>query len=158
MGLAGAQAVGQRPQLLDLHPALRLLAERGCAEVGCTLPARRDPGAFSIVASRLEPVAGIPGVSELRVRLRNGAPFAQALPHLRLTLLNDAQRPVARYTLGAADYRVEATPDLPAGAEVEGRALLEISEPDVRGFQVGLVAAPGDAVRGADPTGVSHRP
>jgi hypothetical protein len=145
IGLAGAQAVWQRPQLLDLHPVLRPLAERGCAEVGCTLPARHEPGAFEIVASRLEPVDDTPGVSDLRIRLRNGAAFAQAVPRLRLTLLDDAQRPVARHTLAAADYLPASDTDLPAGAEVEGRALLEIAEPEVRGFRIDLVGSRGQS-------------
>jgi len=145
VGLAAAQAVWQRPQLLDLHPALRPLAERGCAEVGCALPARRDPSAFAIVASGLEPVPEAPGVAELHVRLRNDAPFAQALPRLRLTLIDDAQRPLGRRTLAATDYLPSSDTDLPAGTEVEGRALLEIAEPDVSGFQVELVGSRGQS-------------
>lgn len=141
LGLAAAQAAWQRPQLLDLHPALRPLAERGCAAVGCTLPARHDPSAFAIVASHLEPVAEVPGVSEFLVRLRNDAPFAQAPPRLRLTLIDDAQRPLARRNLAATDYLPSSDTDLPAGAEVEGRALLEIADPDVSGFRVDLVGS-----------------
>ena len=137
-GLATAQAVWQRPQLLDLHPALRPLAERGCAEIGCTVPVARAPAAFAILSSRLDPVEGVPAVSELRVQLRNGATFAQPLPGLRLTLLDDTQRAVARRTLSPAEYLPGATPDLAAGALAEGRVLIEGPMPKVWGFQVDL--------------------
>jgi hypothetical protein len=142
-GLAAAQAVWQRPQLLDLHPALRPLAERGCAEIGCTVPVARAPAALAVLSSRLEPVEGVPGVSELRVQLRNGAAFAQPLPDLRLTLLDDAQRPVARRTLSPADYLHGAKPDLAAGATAEARVLLEAPQREASGFQVDLDPEPG---------------
>lgn len=138
--LAGAQAVWQRPQLLDLHPALRPLAERGCAEIGCTVPVARAPAALVVLSSRLEPVDGAPGVSELRVQVRNGAAFSQRLPDLRLTLLDDAQRPVARRTLSASEYLPGTKADLAAGASAEGRVLLEAPQREVVGFQVELVA------------------
>ena len=137
-GLAAAQAVWQRPQLLDLHPALRPLAERGCAEIGCTVPVARAPAALAVLSSRLEPVDGVPGVSELRVQLRNGAAFAQRLPDLRLTLLDDAQRTLARRTLSASDYLPGTKPDLAAGATAEARVLIEAPQREASGFQVDL--------------------
>ena len=137
-GLAAAQAVWQRPQLLDLHPALRPLAERGCAEIGCTVPVARTRAAVAILSSRLEAVDGLPGVSELRVQLRNDAAVAQSLPGLRLTLLDPAQRPVARRTLSAAEYLPGAMPDLAAGASVEARVQIEAPQPEAAGFQVDL--------------------
>jgi hypothetical protein len=140
-GLAAAQAVWHRPQLLDLHPALRPLAERGCAELGCTLPARRAPDALQIQWSRLEPAADAPGVWELRVRLRNGAGFAQPLPALRLTLIDDTQRPVAARTLLPREYLPGGAAKASAGAVVEARAMLEPSA-DAVGFRVDLVATP----------------
>jgi hypothetical protein len=137
-GLAAAQAVWQRPQLLDLHPALRPLVERGCAEIGCAVPVARAPSALGILSSRLEPVEGVPGVSELRVRVRNGAAFAQPLPGLRLTLLDEAQRAVARRTLSPAEYLPVAMPDLAAGATAEARVLIEAPPREASGFQVDL--------------------
>jgi hypothetical protein len=137
--LTGVQAVWQRPQLLDLHPFVRFLAERGCAELGCTLPVPRDPRALEIQSSRLEPVEGAPGVSELRVRLRNGAAFAQPLPGLRLTLLDGTPRPVASRTLAAAEYLPGGRPNLAAGASTEARVVVEIPQPAVGGFRVDVV-------------------
>jgi hypothetical protein len=138
-GLAAAQAVWQRPQLLDLHPALRPLAERGCAEIGCTVPVARAPAALAIQSSRLEPVEGVAGVSELRVRLHNGAGFAQSLPGLRLTLLDDAQRAVAGRTLAPAEYLQGAKPVLGAGATAEARVFVEAPQHEASGFRVDLV-------------------
>ena len=138
-GLAMAQAVWQRPQLLDLHPFVRFLAERGCAELGCTLPVPRDPRALEIQSSRLVPVEGAPGVSELRVRLRNGAAFAQPLPGLRLTLLDGTPGPVASRILAPADYMRGGRPQLAADASAEARVLVEIPERQVVGFEVDLI-------------------
>lgn len=138
-GLAAAQVVWQRPQLLDLHPALRPLAERGCAKVGCTVPVAHAPQLLAIVSSRLDPVDGVPGVSELHALLRNGADFAQPLPDLRLTFLDEAQRALARRTLSPAEYLPAAPPRLPAGASAEARVLVEASPAEVWGFTVALV-------------------
>jgi hypothetical protein len=138
VGLAAAQAVWLRPRLLDVHPVLRPLAERACGELGCKVPVPLDSGVMQILSSRLGPVEGVPGVSELRVQLRNGAAFAQPLPDLRLTLLDDAQRPVARRTLSAAEYLPGAKPDLAAGTSAEGRVLLEAPQREASGFQVDL--------------------
>ena len=143
-GLAAAQAIWLRPALLDLHPVLRLLAERGCAELGCTLPERRDPIALHVVSSRLEPVAGVHDVAELEVRLRNAAGLAQPLPVLRLTLLDIVQRPVAQRSLPPAEYLPGAGLSLTGGGEVDVRLLLEAPERQVAGFQVDLVAGPAD--------------
>jgi len=141
-GLVAAQVAWQRPGLLDLHPALRPLADRACAELGCTVPVRRDPGAVQVQSSRLEPLAGVPGVSELGVQLHNRAPFAQPLPPLRLTLLDDAQRPLAARTLSPADYLPGARAQMAVGATVDARLRLETPERAVAGFQVDVVPAP----------------
>jgi len=83
-------------------------------------------------------VDGLPGVSELRVQLRNDAAVAQSLPGLRLTLLDAVQRPVARRTLSAAEYLPGAMPDLAAGASVEARVPIEAPQAEAAGFQVDL--------------------
>jgi hypothetical protein len=137
-GVAAAQAVWQRPQLLDLHPALRPLAERACAKVGCTPPRPPGPMTLTIVSSRLEPVEDVPRVSELRVQLRNGGPSAQPLPGLRLMVLDDLQRPVAQRVLRPAEYAAHGKPALAAGASVEARVLLEAPQRQIAGFQVDL--------------------
>lgn len=137
-GIAAAQAVWQRPQLLDLHPALRPLAERACAEVGCTVPRAPAPAALAIESSRLESVEDVPGVSELRVQLRNGGASALPLPGLRLTVLDDVQRPVAWRVLRPAEYAAHGKPALAAGASVEARVLLEAPQARVAGFEVEL--------------------
>jgi hypothetical protein len=155
-GLAAAQAVWHLPQLLDLHPAVRPLAEQGCAAVGCTLPAGRAPGAVEVLSSQLDPVDGVPGVSTLRVRLRNGAASSTPLPGLRLTLLDANQRAVARRRIVPAEYQPGPDAELPGGAEVEVRLLLEAPQHEVFGFQIDVVATPSNSVRGAHPTGVSH--
>lgn len=139
-GLAAAQAVWQRPQLLDLHPALRPLAERACAEVGCAVPRPAAPAALAIESSRLAPVEGVPGVSELRVRLRNGGASPLPLPGLRLTVLDDVQRPVAARTIAPVDYVAAAGATVAAGTSTDLRVLLEVPPQATGGFRVDLQA------------------
>jgi hypothetical protein len=77
-------------------------------------------------------------VSELRVQLRNGGPSALPLPGLRLTVLDDVQRPVAQRVLRPVEYAGHGKPALAAGATVEARVLLEAPEVRVAGFEVEL--------------------
>jgi hypothetical protein len=140
VAVAGAQAIWQRPELLELSPALRVVAERACAELGCVLPKASDPHALRVLASTLEPRADLPGVSTLRVAIVNRAAHPAAPPGLRLTLVDAADRPVARRVFRPEEYLLDgAVPVLP-GAEIEVVLVVEAPETEFAGYRVDLAA------------------
>lgn len=64
-----------RPLLLSLCGALR-----------CELPPWREPQALTMIERDVQPVAGAPGVLQVRATFRNDARWAQAWPRLQLSL------------------------------------------------------------------------
>lgn len=138
VAVAGAQAVWQRPELLDLSPALRVVAERACAELGCVLPKASDPHALRVQASTLAPREDLPGVSALRVVIVNRAGLPATPPGLRLTLVDAADRTVARRVFRPEEYLRDDAAQVPPGAQIEVTLMVEATETEFAGYRVDL--------------------
>ena len=65
---------------------LRPLLEAGCSALGCTLPAWREPAAFTLLSRDVIAPPDRPGVLRVQASFRNDAHWPQPWPGLRLTL------------------------------------------------------------------------
>ncbi len=95
-----------RVELAVLAPELRAPLTASCEALGCDVPYPHRPELMAIESSDLAPADK--ERLHLTANLRNRAPFAQAYPHLELTLTDTADAPMLRKVLAPADY-------LPAG-------------------------------------------
>ena len=104
LALAGQLAYAYRGELALLVPESRPWLEAACARLRCAIPPPRHADLISIEASELAAERGVPGMLTLSAALRNRANFAQAFPHLELTLTDAADQPVARRVLAPREY------------------------------------------------------
>lgn len=88
--------------LPDTKPLLHAL----CEPLGCDLPLPRKADLISIESSDLRP--GTNNHLALAATLKNRAPFAQAYPHLEVTLTDTADQPILRKVLAPTDYLPKA--------------------------------------------------
>jgi hypothetical protein len=139
LAVAVSQAIWQRPELLDFSPALRAVAERACAEIGCVVPHASDPDALRVQASALEPLDGAPGLSSLRVEIVNRASRAQLPPGLGLTLLDATGRVVARRVFRPDEFLAGVPESVAPGARLEVALAVEAPDTDFAGYWVDLV-------------------
>ena len=77
----------------------RPLVSAACGALGCSVPAWREPDAFSMLSRDVIAVPGRPGVLRVQASFRNDARWAQAWPALVLTLSDADNR-----TLGARRF------------------------------------------------------
>jgi predicted Zn finger-like uncharacterized protein len=106
--LAGQLAYAFRGELVLLVPESRPLMEAACKRLECAIPLPHQVELVSIEASELAAERGVPGMLTLTAALRNRASFAQAFPHLELTLTDAADQPVARRVLAPREYLDDA--------------------------------------------------
>ena len=112
----GAQAGHHfRVELAALAPEYRPLLAQACDALGCDIPLPRQAGLLGIESSDLHPDPERKSRLLLSASLRNRAPFAQALPHLEVTLTDTADQAVVRKVLPPEAY-------LPARQADEGIA------------------------------------
>ncbi|MDP1525403.1 MAG: DUF3426 domain-containing protein [Rhodocyclaceae bacterium] len=101
--LGAGQLIYQfRVELAVLMPELRAPLTATCEALGCTVPYPHRPELMAIESSDLAPADN--ERLHLTANLRNRAPFAQAYPHLELTLTDTADAPMLRKVLTPADY------------------------------------------------------
>jgi predicted Zn finger-like uncharacterized protein len=121
LALAGQLAYAFRGELVLLVPESRPWMEAACKRLGCAIPLPHQVELVSIEASELAAERGVPGMLTLTAALRNRASFAQAFPHLELTLTDAADQPVARRVLAPREYLdAAAAPRTDAGAFAAG--------------------------------------
>jgi predicted Zn finger-like uncharacterized protein len=141
VALAAQAVYAYRGELVLLVPESRPWIEAGCARVGCVVPLPRQAELISIESSELAAERGAPGVLTLSAALRNRADFAQALPHLELTLTDAADRPVARRVLAPREY-LAAGASLPAsfaaGAELPVKLHIDTAGLNASGYRIFL--------------------
>ena len=89
----------------EAKPALVALCDVASCEVG--LPTK--VGLVGIEASDLHPDSAHKGRLALTATLKNRAPFAQAFPHLELTLTDTEDKAIARKVLTPDDYLPSVT-------------------------------------------------
>lgn len=107
--LALQAALLYRVELAVLYPESRPLLVDACNIFGCELALPSKPELMSIESSDLHPDTSQPGRLQLVATLKNRAPFAQAYPHLELTLTDTADQALARKVLAPSDYLAKDT-------------------------------------------------
>lgn len=144
LALAGQLAYAYRGELVRLVPESRPWIEAACARLRCTIPPPRHADLISIEVSELAAERGVPGMLTLSAALRNRASFAQAFPHLELTLTDAADQPVARRVLAPREY-LDAAASLrtdagafAAGAEQPVRLHIDAAGLNASGYRIFL--------------------
>lgn len=103
--VAAAQlALHYRTDLIAAYPSARPTFVTACDLLGCQITLPRKIDLISIDASDLVPDEKRPGTLHLSATLRNRARFAQAWPHLEITLADAQERPLLRRALAPAEY------------------------------------------------------
>ena len=82
----------------------RPLVSALCTVLRCTLPAWREPAAYTMLQREVRPLASQPGVLQVQASFRNDARWAQDWPALRLSLSDADGRVIGRRTLQPGDY------------------------------------------------------
>lgn len=106
--LAGQATYAYRTELSAMMPQVRPYLERYCAIVSCTVPYPKDINLLGIESSDLQVhPERHPKVTTLVATIRNHAPFPQALPALKLSLLDVHNELLASRVFAAEEYLAE---------------------------------------------------
>ena len=93
-----------RMEIARALPGLRPLMTQACATLGCEIPFPRDAELIALDASDLQSEPGKPGQYLLHATVNNRAEYAQAWPHLELTLTDAGDMPIARRVLAPEEW------------------------------------------------------
>ena len=93
-----------RMEIARALPGLRPLMTQACATLGCEIPFPRNAELIALDASDLQSEPGKPGQYLLHATVNNRAEYAQAWPHLELTLTDAGDMPIARRVLAPAEW------------------------------------------------------
>jgi predicted Zn finger-like uncharacterized protein len=124
-------------RLPGLKPALIVY----CELLLCSIPLPQEADQMSIESSDLEAHPVRVGVVTLNVILRNRASYAQAYPHLELTLTDTQEQTLARRTFSATEYlnfREEEINGLAANRESSIKLYLDTNNLKVAGYRLFL--------------------
>ena len=114
-----------RGELALSQPDLRPVLEEMCTALECDIPLPRKPDLVGIEVSDLHPDPKQKNLLVLAATLKNRASFAQAYPHLELTLTDTRDQPLARRVLAPTDYLVQGT-DINTGFGANGELALSL--------------------------------
>ncbi|ENO85757.1 DUF3426 domain-containing protein [Thauera linaloolentis] len=109
IGLLGTLLAAQcvylyRMEIARELPGLRPLLSAACGALGCEIPFPRDAQLIGLDASDLQSEPGKPGQYILYATVNNRAEYAQAWPHMELTLTDARDTPVARRVLAPHEW------------------------------------------------------
>lgn len=93
-----------RMEIARTLPGLRPLMTQACAALGCKIPFPRNAELIALDASDLQSEPGKPGQYLLHATVNNRAEYAQAWPHLELTLTDAGDMPIARRVLAPEEW------------------------------------------------------
>lgn len=119
----------------EVKPALAVF----CDLAGCDLPLPRKVGLVGIDSSDLHPDPANAAQLLLVATIKNRAPFAQAYPHLELTLTDTVDKALLRRVLAPADYLPKAKPvddGFAGGADLALRLTLEVKDLAAVGYRL----------------------
>ena len=127
-----------RNQIVQSSPHMRPLMENLCAGIGCDLPLPRDATLIAIESSDIQPDASREAFFTLHVTLRNRAEFAQAHPHLEVTLTDARDKPLVRRVLEPAQWLPADAPKdaFPAHREIASQVAFEAPMVAAAGYRV----------------------
>ncbi len=101
--LAAQVGWSERAHWLD-SARVRAWLEPVCAQLGCHLPLRHDPARLALLSRDIRPHPSVAGALIISATLRNGAPFAQPYPTLKVTLSNLDERRIAMRRFAPREY------------------------------------------------------
>ena len=102
-------AIHYRVEIAVLAPEAKPGLETLCEITQCTVDLPSKVELLSIEVSDLHPIdPAVPNRLELSATLRNRAPFAQAWPHLELTITDTTDNAVARRVVAPGEYLSQA--------------------------------------------------
>ncbi|MEQ1813142.1 MAG: zinc-ribbon and DUF3426 domain-containing protein [Candidatus Nitrotoga sp.] len=130
-----------RVEIAARLPGLKPAFIAYCELLQCSVPLPQEADQISIESSDLEAHPVRAGVVTLNVILRNRAPYAQAYPHLELTLTDTQEQSLARRTFSAAEYlkfREEEINGLAANRESSIKLYLDINNLKAAGYKLFL--------------------
>ena len=107
----------------------RPMVVAACGALGCSVPAWREPGAFSMLSRDVIAVPGRPGVLRVQASIRNDARWPQPWPALRLSLADASGRVLGARRFAPTDYlgRAPGTATLAPGQAAQ--LAFDIAEP-----------------------------
>lgn len=114
LALAAQAAYVFRGELAHRLPESRPWLEAACRPLDCRVPLPRFAELVSVEASELHPDSENKRRLLLATTLKNRAAFAQAFPHLEITLTDTRDQAVVRRVFGPGEY-LEAGIDIGAG-------------------------------------------
>lgn len=109
------QLVLAQRQTLAADVRWRPSIEALCGALGCTVPAWREPGAFTMLDRSVQPRPGEPGVLSAHARFRNDARWPQPWPTLVLTLSGVDGEPRGMRAFPPEEYAGGPQPPLAPG-------------------------------------------
>ena len=130
-----------RVEIAARLPGLKPALIAYCELLQCSVPLPQEADQMSIESSDLEAHAVRAGVVTLNVILRNRASYAQAYPHLELTLTDTQDQTLARRTFSAAEYlkfREEEINGLAANRESSIKLYLDTNNLKAAGYKLFL--------------------
>lgn len=130
-----------RVEIAARLPGLKPTLITYCELLQCSVPLPQEADQMSIESSDLEAHPVRAGVVTLNVILRNRASYAQAYPHLELTLTDTQEQTLARRTFSAAEYlkfREEEINGLAANREFNIKLYLDINNLKATGYKLFL--------------------
>lgn len=139
LGLAAQAGYYFRTEIGMRVPEAKPVLEEICAALGCEVALPRKADLIGIETSDLHPEPTRLGQLQLAASLKNRAPFAQAYPHLELTLTDTADKAVVRRVLAPADYLSKAKPTAPgfaAGSDLAISLALEVKGAAPAGYRL----------------------
>lgn len=82
-----------------------------CQVLRCSVPAWREPAAFTMLSREVRPLPGHAGTLQVQATFRNDARWAQAWPLLQLSLADADGRTIGSRVLRPQEYLGRARPD-----------------------------------------------
>jgi hypothetical protein len=127
-----------RSELAQAMPDLRPALEDICAGLGCEMPLPRQAQLITIESSDIQPDAGKEAFFTLHATLRNQAEFAQAYPHLEITLTNARDQALVRRVLTPLEWLTGDAPGnaFPSHKDVQARVYFEAPGVAAAGYRV----------------------
>lgn len=132
-------AVYFRTELAVLAPEARPALVAICKLVGCRVGLPHKIDLIGIETSDLIPDKDKSGDLQLVASLRNRAPFAQAWPHLEVTLTDTGDRALLRRALAPSEYlprKPSATDGFPAASEQPIQLTLQTTDVPAVGYRL----------------------
>lgn len=129
LSFAAQIAYVERAWLLD-NARLRPWLDDLCSAMHCTLPLRNDTTQLALLARDIRPHPSVPDALIISATLRNDAVFAQAFPHVEISLSDLDEHRIAMRRFTPRDYVTDSNTvrhGLPAGRSVA--LVFEVTDP-----------------------------